>query len=185
MKKVFLRKIWWYLVLLSVVSTSNIHAQMTSKQFLEKYSTCQQVKAEDNKLGFTIERITKEENNSFLVEWKSSSEIIMKNHRNHVLIAMSLYFVDADDFTNFKEGLYSHFQGNIGDMNKMIVTLDRPAKSLIIYFKGIDGSVPNSTQFLTSRLFFMAELGVSPKLLEKTPRYAGDLFREFEDKEKK
>ena len=33
--------------------------------------------------------------------------------------------------------------------------------------------------YSTQPLFFMVELGKAPKLLENSPRYAGDLFKQF------
>lgn len=166
--------------------TCNLYGQMTSKELLEKYSACEHVKPEDNKLGFTIESISKEEGNSFLVQWKSSLDVIMKSGRNQQFTVVLMYFIDADDPTNIKNGITSSFRGSIGDMDKMIVTMDKPAKNLIIYFEGIGKSIPNSEQFLTSPLFFMAQLGNSPRLLDKSPRYAGDLFKQIvENSEKK
>jgi hypothetical protein len=162
------------------------YAQMTSKELLEKYSACQQVKPEENKIGFTIESISKEKGDSYLIQWKSISDIMMKNARNQLFMVVLTYFIDPDDLGNHKNGIASEFKGSIGQHDKMIVTLDKPAKSLIIYFKGIDESIPNSEQFRTVPLFFMAELGNDPKLLDKSPRYAGDLFdKAIEAAEKK
>jgi hypothetical protein len=166
--------------------SGHVFAQMTSKELLEKYSDCQPVKPEDNKIGFAIESISKEKGDSYLIQWKSSSDIIMKNARNQLIMAVLIYFIDPDDLGNHKNGIASEFRGNIGQHDKMIVTLDKPAKSLIIYFKGKDESIPNSEQVRTAPLFFMAELGNDPKLLDRSPRYAGDLFdKAIEAAEKK
>ena len=163
--------------------TPALHAQTTGKELLEKYSACQHVKPEDNKIGFAIESISKEEGNSFLVQWTCNSEFF-KNPRVHMVVAVYLHFIDPDDTNNIKNGLASQFRGNMGSHDKMIVTLDKPAKYIIIYFEGITSSIPNSEALRTSPLFFMAELGDNPKLLDKSPRYAGDLFKPIVEKTK-
>ena len=165
------------IAMICVLSINHLQAQMTSNELIEKYSACQQVKPEDNKIGLAIESISKEEGNSFFVQWTSSTDLIMKNPRGHLLVASFLHFIDPDDTGNRKNGLTAQFRGNIGDHNKMIVTLDKPAKHLIIYFEGISSSIPDSENIRTSPLFFIAELGDNPKLLENSPRYAGDLFQ--------
>jgi len=166
-------------------TTKKTNTQTTGKELLEKYDTCQPVKPEDNKIGITIESISKEEGNSFLVQWKCTSDLIMKNPMGHQLVAMYLYFIDPDDPQNIKNGLASEFRGNLGCLDKMIVTLDKPVKSLIIYFEGVSSSIPNSEELRTVPLFFMAELGDNPKLLDKLPRYAGDLFKQIVEKAEK
>ena len=170
------------------MTTSFAYSQNKSesgKGLLEKYSTCQHVKPEDNKSGFTIESISKEKENSYLIQWKCSSDLIMKNPRGHQLIAVFLYFIDPDDTGNLKNGFASAFKGNIGELDKMVVTLDKPAKSLIIYFEGIDSSIKNTEEIRTVPLFFMAKLGDNPKLLDQSPRYAGDLFKQIVEESKK
>ena len=101
-----------------------------------------------------------------------------------MVVAVYLHFIDPDDTNNIKNGLASQFRGNMGSHDKMIVTLDKPAKYIIIYFEGITSSIPNSEALRTSPLFFMAELGDNPKLLDKSPRYAGDLFKPIVEKTK-
>jgi hypothetical protein len=166
-----------------------LHAQTKGKTLLEQYSSCRHVEPEDNKTGFSIVKISNEDGGKFFVQWKSSSDMIMKNSRFHQYMALLLYFIDANDFSNYKNGLSSGFKGALGELDKMIVTLDKPAESVIIYFKGIDSSIANSEPFLTSPLFFMADLGDNPELLDEQPRYAGDLFeqvvKEFEKAIKK
>jgi hypothetical protein len=157
---------------------------MTGNELLKKYSGCQHVKPEDNKIGLTIENITKEDENSFFVQWKCTEQI-MKNPRGHMLVAVYLNFIAPEDTDNMKIGLASKFRGNMGDHDKMVVTLDKPAKYIIIYFEGIDEKIPNSEEIRTSPLFFIAELGDTPKLLDKLPRYAGELFQPIVEKNKK
>jgi len=157
---------------------SSLYAQTTGMELLEKYSACMPVKPEDNKIGFAIDSISKEEGNSFFVQWSCTSELIMKNPLAQELVAVSLNFIDPDDTDNKKNGIASQFRGNIGDLDKMVVTLNKPAKFLIIYFEGIDSSIPNSEVLRTSPLFFIVELGDNPKLLDKSPRYAGDLYND-------
>jgi hypothetical protein len=192
MKKVDFKKILIGLAAVSIMSAfvgfnSPTNKQQTpessapvtvDKTLLEKYDTCRQVEPEDNKVGISIVSLTKKNDNSFFVQWEWASNI------NDAFIAVRIYYIDANDFSNYKNAFSSVFSGNLGELKKMTVTLDRPAEAIIIYFRGIDASIPNSEAFRTSSLFFMADLGVSPKLLEKTPRYAGDLFKEIDEKEK-
>ena len=167
------------------VQMAALHAQTDGKELLEKYSACQPVKPEDNKIGLAIKSISKETGNSFFIQWTSSSDLIMKNPRGHQLVAVFLNFIDPDDTKNMKIGFASQFRGNLGNLDKMVVTLDKPAKFLIIYFEGISSSIANTEELRTVPLFFMAELGDQPKLLEKTPRYAGDLFQKIRSEERR
>jgi hypothetical protein len=147
-----------------------------SQEILQKYSDCEHVNPEDNKIGFNIVNISKEQDSSFFVQWKCDVAI------NSLLVAAFMTFIDADDPDNFKIGLASRFKDNIGEHDKMSVTMDKQAKFVIIYFQGIDESIENSEPYLTSPLFFIAELGDNPKLLDEKPRYAGDLFNSFNEK---
>jgi hypothetical protein len=176
MKRIDFKKVLIGLaVVLIICNADNLQAQIKGKSFLEKYNSSQQIKPDENKLGLAISRISKEKENSFLVEWKWASDI------NDAFIASRIYFIDANDFSNYKGAMSSHFKGNIGDLDKMIVTLDKPAVSILVYFQGIDSSVKGGEKYLTLPLFFMADLGANPQLLEKTPRKAGELFKEFDE----
>lgn len=155
-------------------------AQTARDGLLTQYAAQEKVKPADNKIGLSIESVGKWENSDgYLIQWNSPSDI------NHAFVVGHMYFFDPEDFTNQKSGFESEFQGNIGVMNRMIVTPDKPAKFLIIYFQGIDKSVKGSEPYVTAPLFFMVELGDNPGLLEVEPRYAGDLFEQHIKKPEK
>ncbi|MDR1406850.1 MAG: hypothetical protein LBJ23_02230 [Tannerella sp.] len=176
MKRTDVKKVLIVLTVVSIIcSAGSLQAQIKGEALLEKYGDSRQVNPGENKLGLAIEGISTEKENRFLVEWKWASDV------NDAFIASRIYFIDANDFSNYKGALSSEFRGNIGDLEKMIVTLDKPAASILVYFQGIDASVRGGEPYLTSPLFFMADLGANPRLLEKTPRKAGELFNGFDE----
>ena len=148
---------------------------------LEKYGNCPAVKPEDNKIGLVIDSLSHVDGNSFRLQW--SSEIIKKNNLNSLIVVVFMFIVDANDFNNYKHALLSRFHGSMGSHENMTVTLDKPAESILIYYKGIGASIPNSESYRTPPLFFMADLGDTPRVLEQTPRLAGELFKEIDKKE--
>ena len=134
----------------------------TSQEILKKYSDCKHLIPEDNKIGLKITSISKETDSSFFVQWKC--DVAIKS----IVVAAFMYFIDDDNPDNFKNGIASQFKGNIGEHDKMVVTMDKQAKFVIIYFKGIDKSIKNSEPYLTSPLFFIAELGDNPRFYRRT-----------------
>jgi len=140
------------------------YSNITHTNLLE----CKQLAAQDNKIGFTIDSLAKIGENVYFIQWK-----INKDNINSASITARLRFIDPDDFSNNKIGLASRFYV-IGQYNKIGVTLDRPAKLLIIYFEGIEERF--GEEYTTAPLFFVAELGNKPKLLDTKPRSADELF---------
>jgi len=158
-------------------SGNNAPAAAVDNTLLAKCNLCKPVKPEDNKIGLAIESISKGDGNSFHVQWKSTTGLIKRGTMGQELVAALMWFIDPDNPSNKKEGLQSTFSGNIGDCDNMTVTMDSPAKSVIIYFEGIRSTPKaDNKESRTAPLFFMVELGDNPKLLDETPRYAGDLF---------
>ena len=141
------------------------YSKITHANLLE----CKQLTAQDNKIGFAIDSLAKVGENEYFIQWK-----INKDNINQVFIAAQICFIDPDDFSNYKIGLASKFYGDLGQQNKMGVSLDKPSKYLIIYFNGIEAKFGD--EYTTAPLFFVAELGNKPKLLDTKPRSADDLF---------
>jgi hypothetical protein len=188
MKKLFIAAVA-AMLLVNVVPGSKLQAQkpgsavpLKGTALLKKYGNCQKVKPEENKIGLSIKSISKKDGNKFLIEW--NSDVVKKSKLNSIIVPVFMYIIDANDFSNYKNGLSASFIGNIGSHEKMIMELDKPAESVFIYYRGIDTSVAKSEPYRTPPLFFMADLGDSPRLLDKTPRHAGQLFKEIDEKEK-
>jgi hypothetical protein len=167
---------------MTCIAPIGLQAQMKGKALLEKYSSCQHVKPEDNKLGFSIVSISKEEGNEFFVQWESSLDVIMKNSRNQLFTAALLYFIDVNDFSNYKNGLSASFKGNIGEQDKMIIIFKK-ASILDKYRAGLsylDGSGTfDEAKFrefnrITGNRFSNADM-------EKQLMYAKQMIRGMED----
>ena len=156
----------------------------TADEFLEKFNTAEQVKPEDNKSGLSIKSIAYDEEKGITIQWQSTSQTVMQNS---ALVVCRLYFIDPEDFAN-SAGMFTKIKEipltfNKGDeitMTTITVKPNRPSKFSVIYFKGI--TEKEAKDFYTAPLFFMAELGDKPKLLETSPRYAGHLFNPLFDK---
>ncbi|MDR3268840.1 MAG: hypothetical protein LBT83_07225 [Tannerella sp.] len=150
--------------------------QSSGDDFPAAYAGYEKVRPEDNKIGFSITGFSVEEG-EIHVEWKSSSEVIMRPGRNHQLIAALLHFVDPDDFANRKGGLECSFQGDIGSHDKMSFSLDKMPGGLLIYFEGMDNR--SGEEYVTAPMFFMATTENGGKLIDTAPRYAGELFHDI------
>ena len=163
----------------------------TAKAFLEKLSQAAPVTEADNKAGIFIESVTRS-GEDYIVNYKCTNTVLWGSNQNRMFLMTRVYFVDPEKYENTyqpfvrkKDGTAS-FNFKEGDelgFPVRRIAFEPPSKVMYLYFMGIGSDSPKELQ--TVPLFFTIVLGDNPHVHEATPRYAGELFKVIDEKDKK
>lgn len=152
-----------------------------ARQFLDALENCPPVKAEDNRMGFGIDRIEKVGDN-YDVFWKTTTEI--DNRAAFFMIT----FYDPADYSNIYQGFtkdengrtkVEFSEGESTNYDHVRVKFTTDSKVVYMFFEGWE-DVPKEhyEKYYTVPLFYTLILDDNPHVLESTTRAANGIFGE-------